>query len=66
MTTKKKIAFITMAVIEYVFLGYVLLYLLFSNYLTDKFTYLLFLIMGVYIGCKMTVWSIKTLKEKEE
>lgn len=52
--------------IVYLFWGYFLIYSVFHSFLPEIFTYLFFLISGVYIGYKFAVFSYDYLRKNKK
>ena len=52
-------------VITYIFWGYLILYSLFLHKLNVAFAYAFCLLMGIYLGYKIAVWSYDYLKKNK-
>jgi len=63
MNLKNKIAYYSQVLVGYLFWGYFLFYVFFYKKLPIEFKYILILLLGLYIGYRFAMWSIKTLKK---
>ena len=64
MSYLKKIAYYSEVFITYLFWTYFLFFVFFYKKLSIEFTYLLFLFLGLFLGYKFAMWSIKELKKE--
>ena len=64
MNLRKKVAYYSEVIIGYLFWVYFLFFVFFYKTLPVVYTYILFLLTGLFIGYKLAIWAMKTLKRK--